>query len=244
MSTNRSLRDLPAYDEILVYDGIEPCPYLEGQAARMPLRLQLRHSSERFDRLLSEGDRRVGQMLYRPSCPTCSECVDVRIEVDSFRASRSQRRVWNKNRDLRVEMGRASVDDLRLALFNRHKLERGLGTNPLDREAYVGWLVRSCTDTRELSFFDGDRLIAVTVVDVGHETASAVYTYFDPDESARSLGTFAVLTGIEWARQQGFSHYYLGLYVRANAHLNYKAQFKPQQRLVSGRWGDVAEQDS
>lgn len=236
MSSNRRIAGLPGYDEIVVYDGVEPCPYIEGNAARMPLRLQLRHSSERFDRLLAEGDRRVGQMLYRPCCPACSACIDVRVPVARFAPTRGQRRIWRRNADISVTMARPTVDDRRLELFNRHKLERGLGTNRLDRDAYTGWLIRTCTDTRELAFRLDDRLVAVSVLDLGLESASAVYTYFDPDESARSLGTFAVLAAIEWARRENLSYLYLGLLVEQNVHLNYKAKFNPQERLVAGRW--------
>src|SRR5699024_3228733 len=39
------------------------------------------------------------------------------------------------------------------------------------------------------------------VTDVTRGGLSAVYTFFDPDQRVRSLGTFAILTQIEWARR-------------------------------------------
>ncbi len=223
-------------DEILVYDGVEPCPYIPGRRARMPLRLQLSHDPRRFDALLAEGDRRVGPMLYRPRCPNCKACIDVRIPVADFRRSRSHRRVWRRNRDLRVVEREPVADEEHLGLFNAHKLSRALGRAPLDLPGYVGWLVRTFTDTREFGFYAGDRLVGVGIVDVGHRATSAVYFYFDPAESRRSLGVYSILYAIEWARQRGFVYHYLGLYVADNPHLSYKGRFLPQERLEDGAW--------
>ena len=79
--------------EQVVHDEPEPCPYRDGQQARMPLRWQFqRVDSEAFDRSLAEGDRRVGRMLYRAECAECKACEPIRIPVDTFRPTRSQRR--------------------------------------------------------------------------------------------------------------------------------------------------------
>ena len=65
--------------EQLVHDSEENCPYLTEEVARMPLRWQMRSlSGEELDACLSEGDRRVGRMLYRTQCPTCTACEPLR----------------------------------------------------------------------------------------------------------------------------------------------------------------------
>jgi arginine-tRNA-protein transferase len=222
--------------EILVRDSLEPCPYIEGQVARLPLRLQLRFDPAEFDAKLEQGDRRVGQMLYRPSCPRCDACIGVRIPVADFQRSRSMERVFRRNADLEVRTAAPEPSPSHLALFNRHKLERGLGRDPLDLESYAGWLVRTCTESVEHAFYLRDRLVAVTVLDLGQRSASAVYTYFDPDLDQRSLGTYAVLYGLEWARELRMDYFYLGLWVETNAHLGYKSRFLPQERLIGRQW--------
>jgi arginine-tRNA-protein transferase len=229
--------------EVVVYDELEPCPYIDGETARMPLRLQLQRSRERFDMLMDRGDRRVGQMVYRPTCPTCQACVCVRIPTGDFRPTRSQRRVWKLNQDLVVHEHPPRITEARVALFNRHKLERGLGTSPMTPHAYVGWLVNTFADTREQSFWLGDRLVGVSIIDVGSTCSSAVYFYFDPDLADRSLGTFAILYGIEWARRQNLQWHYLGLWVAGNRHLEYKTRFHPQERLCGGVWRRYDRED-
>ena len=83
--------------ERIVYDSTDECPYLDGEISRTPLRWQVTPPSiEDFDISLSEGDRRVGRMLYRTDCPTCNACEPIRVPVHLFRRSKSMRKVWNK----------------------------------------------------------------------------------------------------------------------------------------------------
>lgn len=225
--------------EVVVYDQLEPCPYLDGQTARLPLRFQRRALTPAdVDASLARGDRRVGEMLYVPSCPACNACEPLRVPVAEFVPTRSQKRVWKANQDLTVTVGPASCSPEKLALFNRHKLERGLARReePMSEEAYSRWFVRSCVQTVELRYAEGDRTLAVSVLDLGARDASSVYVYFDPDAARRSLGTFSALFEIAWLRHQGGRFYYLGLYVADNRHISYKARFLPHERLIRGTW--------
>ncbi len=229
----------PGVREQLVHDELEPCPYLDGQVARLPLRWQFDDlAPAEVDASLAAGDRRVGRMLYRTRCPDCSACQPLRIPVDEFSPSRSQRRVLRRNRDVRIELGVARYSDEKLALYNRHKVERGLARreNPLTRRGYEGWFLRSCVQTREMRYYVGERLIGVGILDLGARDSSSVYFYFDPDESARSLGTLSTLVEIDWLRQAGGRYHYMGLYVGDCRHLSYKAAYHPHERLIDGRW--------
>ncbi len=230
--------------EQVVHDEVEPCPYLEGEQARMPLRWQFRGlAPQEFDRCLDAGDRRVGRMLYRTACPSCTACEPIRIPVDQFRPTRSQKRVWKRNADLKVETGPASFSEEKLALYNRHKIERGLSRNEqeMTRRGYEGWFLQSCARTVEMRYTLGDKLVAVGILDLGTRDSSSVYFYFDPDESRRSLGTFSVLMEVAWLRQGGGRYHYLGLYVERCAHLVYKASYFPHERRIDGAWRPFAE---
>lgn len=222
---------------ILVDQTPHACPYLPDRTAVLPLRWYQRAvDPEDFDGLLALADRRVGRTLYRPTCPSCSECKGIRVPVAEFTPSKSQRKVRSRNADLTVLAGPPTLDDAHVALFNRHKMERGLGDRPISMTHYRNWLVVSCARTVETRYMLGDRLVAVGILDLGRKDASSVYFYFDPDESWRSLGVFSVLTEVAWLRQQGFRHYYLGLYVEGCDQLNYKARYFPHERREAGRW--------
>jgi arginyl-tRNA--protein-N-Asp/Glu arginylyltransferase len=212
----------------------------------MPLRWQMRGlSGEELDAALASGDRRVGRMLYRTQCPTCSACEPLRVPVADFRPSKSQRRIWRKNQDIKVTVGPAVYSEDRLALYNRHKLERGLSKDSkmMTRQGYEGWFLNSCAHTVELCFELDERLVGVSIVDVGARDSSSVYHYFDPEESSRSMGTFSALVELAWSRSRGGRFHYLGLYVGACDRLNYKARFRPNERRIDGEWLSAKDED-
>lgn len=230
----------------LVYDGLQRCPYREGQVARMPLYRQLRRLTlAEADVRFGNAERRVGTCLYRTACPTCRACEGLRIPVAEFTPSKSQRRVLNRWQGrARIEYGAVTSSDEKLLMFNRHKHERGLiaDDDPIMTDAgYVGWLVHSCVPTMEMRYFLDDRLVGIGVVDLGRTSMSSVYFYFEPDPSLSKFapGVFSVLQEIELCRRTGRDHLYLGLYVPDCSHLNYKASYRPHERLFDGDWRRV-----
>ena len=229
----------PHSNERIVYDGIDPCPYIDGQRQRTPLRYQFTDiTPEALDNSFDGGDRRVGRMVYRTDCPTCTACEPIRVPTQDFRSSKSQRRILRKNEDVRVLLAPATFSPGKLTLFNRHKLERGLSKKEraYTRSGYERWLIESCVDTREFRYMLGDKLIGVSILDFGARDISSVYFYFDPDYDDRSLGTFSALFEIQWMRSQGKRYYYLGLYVGECSHLNYKSRYYPHHRLIGEQW--------
>lgn len=224
---------------LLVSDTLEPCPYIPGQTARLPLRMPTEPiGPDAFDALLAQGDRRFGPFLYRTSCPSCTACEPIRVPVARFAPTRSQRRVLKKNADVEVTVSDPEVTPRHLEIYNRHQFERGLArtSERTTEHEYRLHLVQSCVGTCEVRYSVGGRLLAFSILDVGRSSASSVYHAFDPDESDRSLGVFSVLKEIELCRERGLDWYYLGLYVAACKSLSYKATYYPHQRKVAGEW--------
>ncbi|MFT7520598.1 MAG: arginyl-tRNA--protein-N-Asp/Glu arginylyltransferase [Kiritimatiellia bacterium] len=212
----------------------------------MPLyRQQRKLSPAQADERFARAERRVGFSLYRTECPTCTACTGLRVVVSEFRPTRSQRRVakrWRALGDrLRVTVGVPSWSEDKLAMFNRHKLQRGLADEQgelMDAYGYAAWLMHSCMLTIEMCYYIDDQLVAVGIVDVGQASASSVYFYFDPsDEISRlSPGVYSVMREVAWCARTNRSHYYLGLWVRDCASLSYKANYHPHELLRDGVW--------
>ncbi|TWT54418.1 arginyl-tRNA-protein transferase [Rubripirellula amarantea] len=225
---------------VVVQDQTQPCPYLDDVTARMPLRLPVGNVTPgAIDEMLSLGFRRSGDFAYRTECPTCTQCHPTRVNVAKFDLTRSMKRVLNRgDRELKCTWQMPEVDFKRADLFNLHRRERKLGSpdEVVSPESYRSFLVDSFCETQELSLWLSDELISVSIVDIGASSISAVYTHFNPDYHRYSLGTYAILKQIEWARRNQKNFVYLGMYVANNAHLNYKARFMPQERLVDGEW--------
>jgi arginine-tRNA-protein transferase len=223
----------------VVQDRFEDCIYRPGQVARCPARAPLAPlTPDQLDLLLEEGDQRVGGTVFRTECPFCRACEPVRIDIAGFTPSRSQRRVIRRNEDLRVELGPPALSRRRVALWNRHRRARGLMTEHSRRDpvGYQEWLVDSCAPTTEVRYLLEDRIVAVSLLDLGRNSANSAYHFFDPAKAGRSLGVYSVLHEIEHCRSLGMRWYYLGLWVSDCDALRYKSSYHPHERFVRGRW--------
>lgn len=230
--------------EIVVYDALRPCSYLPGRTARLPYRHPLETlTPDQFDQRLAAGDRRTGTFLYRTKCPACSACEPLRVPIHQFHPSSTQRRIERRGDQLlQVKIQPPAIDEARVALFNNHREVRGLtdGDDRIDQQSYAEFLTDTCCQTIEFSYWHQDRLVAVSIADVGREALSAVYCFFDPWFSLLSLGTYSVLRQIEHCRQRGHTYLYLGFFIAPSRHMVYKANFRPHQRLIRGQWTDFA----
>ena len=87
-------------------------------------------------------------------------------------------------------------------------------------------------------------MIGVGYVDVLEDARqrgglSAIYFFYDPQESQRSLGTYNVLCVIDEAKRRRLPYAYLGYYVEGCASMSYKTRFVPNQlRGPDGVWRD------
>lgn len=203
------------------------------------------------DLYLGLGFRRAGEFVYQTECPDCRACEAIRIPVRSFRWTQGFRRTLRRgDRRYRQQFGPVVVTPDRVALFNRHRLERGLarGESEIDAEDYHWGFARSCFDSFEIAWFLDSRLVSVSICDRGARALSAVYTFYDPSVRGDSLGTYAILRQVLLCEEQGIDFLYLGYYVADCPNMNYKVRFLSHDRLIGGRWrrfhGDGVTEDA
>jgi len=79
-------------------------------------------------------------------------------------------------------------------------------------------------------------LIAASLCDRLSDGISMVYSFYDPDVAARSLGTFMILDHIAYARRHGYPFVYLGYWIEGSRKMRYKDRFQPQERLAAKGW--------
>ena len=215
--------------------GPDVCHYLADMAMTTESRVMVDVSPHELEELLDLGWRRFGPVYFRPICGGCGECISVRVPVAGFSPSANMKRVQQRARHLRVEVGRPTCDDQRLALHAKwhasRQSARGWDASDLDREAYALQFCFPHPSARELTFWDGERLVAVGITDRTPGAMSAVYCYYDPDDERLSPGTLNVLTTIAQARREGLRQVYLGYRVEGCGSLRYKGRFLPQERL-------------
>lgn len=208
-----------------------PCPYLPGRIAVSEAVGFGWLAPTAYQLLMDLGFRRSGRMVYRMICPDCRECVPIRVPVEGFEPSRSQRRVLRRNRDVQVEVGSPRPSDEKWRVYADYLARRHDGAMSEDREGFERFLYEPATETLEMVYRLDGRIIGVGIVDVCPGCLSSVYFYFAPAESRRGLGTFGALREIEECRRRGLPHWYAGFYIRDCRRMSYKAGFRPYELL-------------
>jgi len=241
----RELRDAPQF----YLSAPSPCPYLPGRYERKVFtHLIGRRAATLNDQLTQSGFRRSQTIAYRPACEKCRACISVRIKAGEFRPSRNLRRIVEINRDIRASMTRPEATAAQYALFRSYLDIRHSDGGMADMTAldYSTMIEDSHVDSRLIEYrlqrrapFEDSVLLAVCLTDVLADGLSMVYSFYEPREARRSLGTFMILDHIERARRFGLPHVYLGYWVAGSRKMTYKARFLPQERLGMNGWERV-----
>lgn len=215
------------------------CSYLQDREARMIfVDPSTRLNSKIYSQLALIGFRRSGLYLYKPRCQSCNECTPIRIPVNTFSMSRSQRRIWKKNRDLTSHMVDSRFRGEHYALYERYLKSRhpGGGMDDVTPEKYKSFLCCHWLSTRFIEFRLDQQLVGVAVTDLMADELSALYTFFDPDLGHRSLGTYAILWQTHAALDFNMKWVYLGYWIKDCNKMNYKTSFRPHEIYFNGRW--------
>ena len=215
------------------------CNYLPGQqSTSLFVDPDLPKNKSIHSSLSRQGFRRSGEFIYRPGCEKCNACIATRVPVHEFQASRGQRRTWKQNQDLTVKILPAEFNPEHFELYQRYLSTRHAkgGMDDPTPESYIQFLSSSWSKTYFIEFRLEEKLVMIAVVDQLNNALSAVYTFFDPDLSQRSLGRFAILYEIEYARKNELEWLYLGYWIENCQKMKYKHEYQPQEHFKNGQW--------
>jgi len=221
-----------------------PCPYLPGRVERKVFTHLVGQDARSLNTQLSQGGfRRSQNIAYRPACDGCGACVSVRVPVNTFEPNRSLRRTLKANADVTSTVARSEATSEHYSLFrgyidSRHGDGGMADMTVLDFSAMVddNFVDSRLVEYRIRGGEDDGRLVGAVLIDILGDGISMIYSFYDPEESRRSLGSFMILDNIARVKRLGLPYLYLGYWVRGSRKMDYKARFLPQERLTADGW--------
>ncbi len=220
-----------------------PCPYLPGRIERKVVTdLSGPDAPVLYERLSRAGFRRSHGLAYRPACAGCDACVPVRIPAARFELSRNLARVQRLNADLDVADMPAHATIEQFRLFSRYQRARHEGGEMagMSYDDYRAMIEESPVDSRIIEYRAPDgALVAAMLADRLADSLSAVYSFFEPALSRRSLGVYMVLWLVEESRRSDRPYVYLGYWVADSPKMAYKSRFRPLEGLGPNGWTPI-----
>jgi arginine-tRNA-protein transferase len=174
----------------------------------------------------------------------------VRVPVEDFVLSRSFRRIMARNDDLCGTILPNEPTGEQYGLFRAYLEARHGDGGMVDMSVLdFAMMVEDSHVTTRLIEYRGRRnspragdLVGVALTDVLADGLSMVYSFYDPDEAGRSLGSFMILDHIAKARLLKLPYLYLGYWVEGSKKMDYKGRFLPQERLGMLAWERVEKE--
>ncbi len=217
-----------------------PCPYVAGRVERkLVTELSGPDADPMHDRLSRQGFRRSHNIAYTPVCIGCSSCIPIRINVAAFSPDRGQRRINRANAGITGHVLPARATSEQFALFQRYQQARHADGDMamMGFYDYRAMIKDTPIETALIEFRAADEtLIGACLTDFLSDGLSAVYSFFDPGLARNSLGTWAILWLVEYARTLKLPYVYLGYWVPESPKMSYKARFKHTEILQHGKW--------
>jgi arginine-tRNA-protein transferase len=233
-----------------------PCPYLAGKTERKVFtELKGPHAEALNDALGRIGFRRSQTVAYRPSCLDCRACVSVRVPVEDFRPSGTQKRTLRANSDLITTECRPWATAEQFALLQKYLGQRhpGGGMAAMDEVDYADMVEHTAVSSFVTEYREPDvdgrpgRLVGACLTDRQGDGLSMIYSFYDPEHEARSgLGNYIILDHIQRAAAERMPYVYLGYWVEGSQRMQYKVRYRPLEKLGPDGWRrfSEAEQDA
>lgn len=224
-----------------------PCPYFSDRVEkRVITELTGKDAQSLHEALTRAGFRRSHGIAYAPTCPSCNDCVSVRIRAGDFQPSRSQRKLIKRHADLKVTEVPPRANEEQFALFAHYQSSRHSGGDmeSMDYSDYQSLVEEQIIDSTIVEFRDDDKLVACLLMDRLSDGYSAVYSFYDTEnETRKSLGTYIILWLVENAREFELPYVYLGFWIKKCRKMSYKTDFQPLEYFVDGTWGLANKMD-
>lgn len=215
-----------------------PCNYIPEQQERLLIVVDENMRNDKaYTWLMHQGFRRSGDQVYRPHCQECTKCHSVRVPVNDFTPSKSQKRLLNKSKEFTLKVNSENKPEY-YELYENYinAIHYNGAMYPATPEQYQGFVNCNICEQLFIELWHKGELISVAVTDVLGDGLSAVYTFYHPDYRKYGLGVVSILKQIEQSKVKEKQFLYLGYQIDTCQKMNYKTKFFPHHRLINNQW--------
>ena len=233
-------KNKPSFEKIQFYTTTEyNCSYIDKMAAQSLVVTPYKSINQNiFQDLIEKGFRRSGQYIYKPNCKSCTACIPIRLPVQKFLFSKTQKRIYKKHGYFKVREASLAFNQKHFDLYLKYQNKRHsyINNDQNNLDDYNDFLIKSNVKSKFIEFWDGDLLKIVSIVDIVSDGISAVYTFYDPHDEKVSYGTYSIIWLINWCKAQQLKYMYLGYWIGECNKMKYKTNFKPYKLYINGYW--------
>ena len=218
-----------------------PCSYLAGKTER---RLYVNLNKNENNKLLiseltKNGFRRSHEHMYIPICEVVMHVFPLESISKDFKFSKSNSRVIKFNSDLSFKKSFNNNSQKHYELFKNYCFERHESSQMIDMniKEFNNFFFKSKNKNQIFDLVDSsDNLLGSILVDILNDGYSAVYSFFDPYKSKRSLGKLLILNLINELKIINKPFLYLGYWIKNSQKMLYKANFDNVEFFFEGKW--------
>ena len=222
--------------DIELFEENRECSYFDEKLSDIRYKYIYSCTIDKYQPMLERGWRRFGRMHFVPECRSCTKCVSMRIDVNNYKFSKSEKRVISKNQDTKLYIRPPSVTMEHLSLYDKyHKFmndKKDWPYSPIEVDDYIKSYVDGKEEySKEFLYVRDEKLIGVALVDILPDSISAIYCYYDHNYSDLSLGKFSILAQIKIAKELNIPYIYLGYWIKDHFSMGYKEAYTPFEIL-------------
>ena len=172
----------------------------------------------------------------------------IRIDLQDFRFSKSQRKLLRKNAKLfDVKVAPRKIDAQREALYRKYANDFDGRLSPTIADSLEDYDNEVVFNTWETTVREkvSKQLVACSYFDLGSESAASILGIFDPKLRSFSLGYYTMLLEMEYCLERGFKYYYPGYVVPGYHRFDYKLRLGDSEYydVRSGEWHPYRDLD-
>ncbi|WP_419769185.1 MAG: arginyltransferase [Candidatus Marinarcus sp.] len=225
-------------EDIEFFEENRECSYFDTEISDIRYKYLNRCSNEQYQNMLEHGWRRFGHMHFVPECRNCTKCVSIRIDVEKYQFSKSEKRVLAKNSETELYIQAPSLSIEHLALYDKYHEYMNIKkkwpfTSITPSEYQRSYIDGNVQFAQEFLYVKEGKLIGVALTDILPQAISSIYCYYDHDYENYSVGKFSILAQIKVAKELNIPYIYLGYWIKDHFSMGYKEAYTPFEILTN-----------